>query len=383
MKIFLSFVTGFLLILNLSCSEDKADRLLPLLVTVYEIKPQEIPIYQEFIGQVYGIKDIAIRARVEGYLENIHFQEGSVVQKGQMLYSIESQPFEEAVAATMSRLAEAKTMLAKTESDLNRIRPLAAEKAVSQSDLDGAVAAYEAAQASVEAAEANLRASRINLSYTRVKSPITGIIGRTHARVGDFVGREPNPVILNTVSQVDTVRVQFFITENQYLAVARQSLQDMENLRHKTSDRDTNLELVLADGSLYKFKGAFDFIDRGIDPTTGAILIQASFPNPDGLIRPGQFAQIRVPMRDTGKTILVPQRSVMELQGKYQVYVVDDSNKVDLREVVRGPRYYNFWIIEDGLIDGEQVIYEGLQKVRPGITVKTEAGEVPIIKESM
>lgn len=383
MKIFLSFVTGFILIFNLSCSEDKADRLLPPLVTVYEIKPQEIPIFQEFIGQVYGIKDIAIRARVEGYLENIHFQEGSVVQKGQMLYSIESQPFEEAVAATMSKLAEAKTMLAKAESDLNRIRPLAAENAVSQSDLDGAVAAYEAAQASVEAAEANLRASRINLSYTRVKSPITGIIGRTHARVGDFVGREPNPVILNTVSQVDTVRVQFFITENQYLAVARQSLDNLENLRQNTSDRDTNLELVLADGSLYKFKGAFDFIDRGIDPTTGAILIQASFPNPDGLIRPGQFAQIRIPMRDTGKTMLVPQRSVMELQGKYQVYVVDDSNKVDLREVVRGPRYYNFWIIEDGLIDGEQVIYEGLQKVRPGITVKTETGEVPIIKESM
>lgn len=383
MKIFLSFVTGFLLILNLSCSGDKSDRLPSPLVTTYEIRPQEIPIYQEFIGQVYGIKDIAIRARVEGYLEKIHFQEGSVVRKGQMLYSIESQPFEEAVAASMSRLAEAKTILAKAESDLNRIRPLAAEKAVSESDLDGAVAVYEAAQASVEAAEANLRASRINLSYTRIKSPITGIIGKTNARVGDFVGREPNPVILNTVSQIDTIRVQFFITENQYLAVARQSLEDMENLRQNTSDRNTNLELVLADGTLYEFKGAFDFIDRGIDPTTGAILIQASFPNPDGLIRPGQFAQIRVPMRDAGKTILVPQRSVMELQGKYQVYVVDDSNKVDLREVTRGPRYYNFWIIEDGLTDGEQVIYEGLQKVRPGITVKTEVSEVPIIKESM
>ena len=282
----------------------------------------------------------------------------------------------------MSRLAEAKTMLAKAESDLRRIRPLAKENAVSQSDLDGAVAAYEASQASVEASKANLRAAQINLSYTRIKSPLTGIIGRTLARVGDFVGREPNPVILNTVSQLDTVRVQFFITENQYLAVARRSLDEVENLRNINSERLSNLELVLSDGLIYKYKGALDFIDRGIDPTTGAILIQASFPNPEGLIRPGQFAQIRIPVRDTGNILLVPQRSVMELQGKYQVYVIDDSSKVKLREVVRGTGFHNFWIIEEGLTPGEQVIFEGLQKVRPGVVVKSKIAEVPIIKES-
>lgn len=383
MKFFLLFFTILIFPTLFFCSGDGSRQLPAPLVSVYQVKAQEIPIYKEFIGQVYGIKDIAIRARVEGYLEKIHFQEGLVVRQGQMLYSIESQPFEEAVAASMSKVAEARTMLAKAESDLNRIRPLAAENAVSQSDLDGAVAAYEAAQASVEASEAHLRASRINLSYTQIKSPITGIIGRTHARVGDFVGRDPNPVILNTVSKVDTIRVQFFISENQYIAVARQLIDNTNNERELSEIREVNLELVLSDGSLYGHKGKYDFIDRGIDPTTGAILVQASFPNPDGFIRPGQFAQIRIPLRNLGKSIIIPQRSLMELQGKYQVYVVNDSSKAVLRDVTRGANYHNFWIIEDGLTDGERVIYEGLQKVRPGIIVKSEAAEVPVFKESM
>ena len=379
LKLLIFFILGIIIF---SCSKGER-QLPPPLVAVYQIEEQHVPIFQEFIGQVYGIKDIAIRARVEGYLENMHFKEGSVVKIGQMLYSIESQPFQEAVAANMSKVAEARTMLAKAESDLSRIRPLAEERAVSQSDLDGAVAGSDAAKASVEAARANLRASRINLSYTRIKSPINGIIGRTHAKVGDFVGRDPNPVILNVVSQVDTILVQFFITENQYLAVARESLENMEALRRGRSDGQNQLDLILSDRSLYRHKGKFDFIDRGIDPATGAILIQASFPNPDGLIRPGQFAQIRVPVSDLTNAIIVPQRSVMELQGKYQIYVVNDSNKVVLQEVKRGPRYHNFWIIEDGLNSGEKIIYEGIQKVRPGMIVKTELREVPVIKESM
>jgi membrane fusion protein (multidrug efflux system) len=157
----------------------------------------------------------------------------------------------------------------------------------------------------------------------------------------------------------------------------------MEALRRDRSRSETQLELILSDRSIYRHKGNFDFIDRGIDPTTGAILIQASFPNPDGLIRPGQFAQIRIPIGDRDKSILVPQRSVMELQGKYRVYIINDSNKVVLREVRRGPRYHNFWIIDEGLKSGEKIIYEGLQKVRPGMIVKTELSEVPVVKESM
>jgi membrane fusion protein (multidrug efflux system) len=351
-------------------------------VDVYQVTPQEVTIRREFVGQIFGKKDIAIRARVEGYLEGIFFKEGSHVRRGERLYAIESQPFEEAVAARMSELAKAKTMQAKAKSDLGRIRPLAEENAVSQSDLDGAVAEFEASVASVEAAEANLRAARINLGYTRIKAPISGIIGRTRAKVGDFVGREPNPVILNVVSQIDTILVQFYITESQYLVLARRNIAEgKDTVDRDRGSREPNLELLLADGSLYPYKGRADFIDRGVDPTTGAIVIQASFPNPDELIRSGQFARIRAVLGAVPDAIIVPQRCLMEIQGRYSVYVVGDSNRVEARSVTVGPTYHNFWVITEGVEGGERVVYEGLQKVRPGVVVRPSLTEVAIIRQ--
>ena len=349
-------------------------------VDVVEVIPRDIPIYREFVGETYGKKDIAIRARVEGYLEGIHFQEGLPVRKGQLLYSIESQPFEEAVAARMSALAEATTLRAKAESDLNRYRPLAAQNAVSQSDLDAAVAQFEASEASVEAAEANLRAAQINLSYTRAKSPIDGLIGSTNAKVGDFVGREPNPVILNTVSQIDTIRVKFFVTENDYLTLTRRLAEGTEGGKEIEPKRSkTTLGLVLSDGSVYGYKGLVDFVDRGIDPATGAILIQASFPNPQGLIRPGQFARVRAEVDLLSGGIAIPQRCLTELQGTYSVYVVNDSGKVELRLVEVGPTVGNFWVITNGLTTGERVVYEGLQSIRTGMSVQPQLQEVDLV----
>ncbi len=349
-------------------------------VDVYKVTPQEVTIRGEFVGQILGKKDIAIRARVEGYLEGIFFKEGSHIRRGDMLYTIESQPFEEAVAARMSEVAQAKTMLAKASSDLGRIRPLAEQNAVSQSDLDGAVAEFEASEAAVEAAEANLRAARISLGYTRVRAPISGTIGRTRAKVGDFVGRDPNPVILNVVSQIDTILVQFFITESQYLMLARRSIAESKDTLDRDSRmREPNLELLLADGSLYEYKGKPDFIDRGVDPTTGAILIQASFPNPDELIRSGQFARIIADLVTIPDAVIVPQRCLMEIQGRYSVYVVGDSNRVEMRAVTVGPKYHNFRVISQGLEGGERIIYEGLQKVRPGVVVRPTQKDVAII----
>ena len=344
----------------------------PLDVVVFQTKAQGVPIYQEFVGQVYGFKDIAIRARLEGFLEGIHFEEGSRIKKDTLLYTLESQPFEADVAAKMSGVAEAKTMLAKAESDLNRIRPLAEEKAVSESDLDAAVAQYEASIESVKASEANLRASQIQLSYTKIYSPLSGIIGKTKAKVGDFVGRSPNPIILNTVSRIDTVLVQFFITETDYLKVARRLLS-----RDSAADQDAkkaSFELILADGSLYGHKGQTDFIDREVDPTTGAMLVQASFPNPEELLRPGQFAKVKAKVMVVKDGILIPQRCVSELQGLYHVYVVDDQNKVIQREVKAGPKVKQFWLILEGLKPGEKVVYEGLQKIKDGVIVN------PVIK---
>lgn len=380
-------VFATLLILLSSCipSKEEPKPVPPPEVQVYQVQAQDVPIHREYVGQVYGFKDIAIRARVEGYLEEIHFEEGSQIEKGKLLYTLESQQYEENVAAKASMVAEAKTMLAKAQSDLNRIKPLAEENAVSQSDLDAAMAQYDASVSSVEAAEAVLRASQIQLSYTEIYSQVSGIIGKTKAKVGDFVGRDPNPVILNTVSQIDKVLVQFFITETEYLRYARYLLSKDESVEDKSEDTDksrqSTLNLILADGFVYEHKGKFDFVDREVDSSTGALLIQASFPNPDLLLRPGQFAKIRARVKDVTNGILVPQRCVTELQGLYSVYVVDGNNKVQQRDVVTGPKINNFWLITENLKHGEKVVYEGLQKVSDGVTVNPVVKEIEITNQ--
>ena len=369
MKVVLLLTAIILVSLIPGCGSSDTSLAIRPQIPVYVTKAENVPLYKEFVGQVYGYKDIAIRARLEGFLEEIHFLEGSRIPKGKLLYTLESQPFEADEAAKMSGLAEAKTRLAKAESDLNRYRPLAAQNAVSQSDLDAAEANYDASVASVKAAEANLRASRIQLSYTKIYSPIPGIIGKTQAKVGDFVGKNPNPVILNVVSRIDTILVQFFLSENQYLAIARY-LVGMKDIDDEGREK-AKIQLILSDGSLYEHEGKVDFVDRGIDPTMGTILVQASFPNPQEIIRSGQYAKVKIEVLSGENSILVPQRCIMELQGQYQVYVVSDSGMVELRQVKVGPKSDNFWLIAEGLSADEQVVYEGLQKVRPGMLIES------------
>ncbi|HDZ90149.1 MAG: efflux RND transporter periplasmic adaptor subunit [Deltaproteobacteria bacterium] len=380
-KIVLNALCILLLTLFSACNKEEAKQESPPppKVTVYKTEAREVPIYQEFVGQIYGYKDIAISARVEGYLEGVHFEEGSRVKKGELLYTLESQQFEADVAAKMSGVAGSKTVLAEAETYLNRIKPLAKEKAVSESDLDSAVARYEVAISSVKAAEANLRAAKIQLGYTKIYSPISGIIGKTKAKVGDFVGRSPNPIILNTVSRIDTVLVQFFITESHYLMFMRRHMSEKDV--GKTEERQADLELILSDGSVYAHKGKADFVNREVDPTTGALLIQASFPNPDELLRPGQFARVRGEVEVVKEGILIPQRCVMELQGTFAVYVVGAENKIQAREVKVGPKIKSFWLIREGLKAGEKVVYEGLQKVKNGTVVEAKVVDVPFKDE--
>jgi len=362
-----------------SCGGDEQLNLPPPTIQVYVTTATDVPIFKEFIGETSGFKDIDIRARVEGYLEGIHFEEGSIVKKDQLLYTIESQPFEENVAEKQSQLAASNIELANAKSDLSRIRPLAEENAISQIDLDAAQAKYDASIEAVKAAEANLNAANIQLSYTTIRSPIDGIIGMTQAKVGDFVGLNPNPVILNTVSSVDTILVQFFVTENEYLQAARRIIAETEDYQiGEDKEEPDDLQLILSDGSVYKFKGKFDFIDRNVDPTTGAILIQASFPNPNQLLRPGLFAKVRAEVNVVKNGILVPQRCVVELQGTFSVLTIDESNKVQNRQVQVGPKVKEFWLISEGLKPGEKIIYEGLQKVKEGMVVNPEIVEIKI-----
>ena len=352
----------------------------PPKVSVYETIGREVPLYQEFVGQVYGFKDIGISARVEGYLEGIHFQEGFPVKKGMLLYTLESQQFEADVAAKMSGVAAAETVKTEAKTYLDRIKPLAAEKAVSQSDLDSAQAQYDVGISQVKAAKANLRAAKIQLGYTKIYSPISGIIGKTKAKVGDFVGRQPSPIILNTVSRIDTVLVEFFITESQYLMFSRRHMEEIQKGKYREGEK-ADLELILSDGSVYNHKGKADFVNREVDPQTGALLIQASFPNPEELLRPGQFAKVRGEIEVVKDGILIPQRCVMELQGTFSVYVLGDQNKIQMKTVTVGPKIGSFWLIRKGLKPQEKVVYEGLQKVKNGTVVEAKVVDVPLEDE--
>lgn len=278
-------LTYFAIILGIfltSCENKEKQPAQVATIEVVKVVQKDTPIYEEFVGQLYGLKDIPIRARVEGFLEKISFNEGRPVKENQLLYVIDAQPFLAEVAARKSDLAQANTILVNAQNELDRYAPLAEINAVSKSDLDAAQASRDAAISGVDAAEANLDLAEINLSYTKIKSPIRGLIGKTEARVGEFVGKSPNPVILNTVSRIDTMRVQFFLTEASYLRIAREYL-----VNKKTSTMDEQnerargkyvLELVLSDGSIYDHKGRIDFINRNIDPKQDLCLFKRISP---------------------------------------------------------------------------------------------------------
>ncbi len=362
-----------ILLIISSCGKKQQKARQPLEVSVVEAIQQDIPIYQDFIGQVYGQYDIPIRTRVNGFLDAIHFEEGRWVNKGQLLYTVDPQPLEAQLAGEMSALAEANTNLAKTKSDLDRIKPLSEINAVSKSDLDAAQAEYDAAKANVKAVESSVRIANINLSYCWIKSPISGLIGKTAAKVGEYVGQNSNPVILNVVSTIDTVHVEFYLVESDYLGLARKFIESARQKKNanyiKSENKTGKLKLILSDGSIFKYEGQVDFVDRQVNPETGSLLIQTSFPNPDDLLRPGLFAKVRAKMDEIKNAIIVPQRCIMELQGTHSVYVVNDSSKVETRQVTTGSKYEDYWIITSGLKANERVVIDALQKVKPGMII--------------
>lgn len=351
------FLFVFASILFFSCSNDKADTVKTTpVVDVINPTVENVTIYEEFVGQVYGEVDIPIRTRVAGFLEGIHFSEGLAVKKDQLLYSIDPQPLEAELAAQASKLAEAKTEMVRADNELIRYEELIKTKAVSQSDYDAAKAEAEAAKAGVDAAQANVRGAEINLGYCKMYSPIDGIIGQTKAKVGEFVGRDPNPVILNTVSHVKNIRVIFHLTEKQYLGLARvfSVFDDQEN---SDDTSNYNLRLILADGSYHKYPGKIDFINREVDATTGSMLVQATFPNPNRILRPGQYAKVEAAIRVINDAVLVPQRCVKELQGGYSLQVLNDSSQVVTQGVVLGGRKGSMVVIKEGIDKNSKVLF--------------------------
>lgn len=366
--IVLVLVPVFTLLIT-GCKEKIAGALPPPKVQVVEVIQQDIPVMEEFVGQTYGLYDISLQARVDGFLEGIHFEEGRAVKKGQLLYTIATEPYQAKVAVALGQLAETNTRLVKAESDLVRIRPLAEIKAVSESDLDAAVAQRDAALATVDAAEANLESANIELGFTKVYSPINGVIGKTEVFPGDYVGRGITNVVLNEVSRIDTILVNFHLPEEKYLQIARFLHQNDPN-EMVGSSPTRSLILVLSDGSVYPEEGKIKFVNRQVDASTGTILLQASFSNPDLFLRPGQFAKVRGVIDYIQGGLLIPQRCVQEMQGNYSVFVVNENEEVEFRKIEVGSDYdTRFIIVSSGLAPGELVVYEGLQKVKSGTKI--------------
>ena len=333
----------------------------------------DVPLYLDMVGGTLGTQDVPIRARVEGFLETMNFQEGGFVAEGDLLYTIDPQPFQAKLVEAQSQLAASQTNLAKAESDLRRIAPLAEMKAVSEQDLDSAVAQEAAARAGVQASEAAVRLAEIELSYTRIQAPIAGRIGLTQARPGEFVGREPNPVVLNVLSDIDPIRVRFSISEREYILLARSNVsQAQQQAELDPGSRAVPMELILADGSVHPHPGRLAATAQAVDAGTGTFSFEALFANPDNVLVPGQFARVRVQHEMLDDAIVVPRRAVVELQGQFQVYTVDEGDQVVVRDVTLGPINGNDQVIESGLSGGETIIVEGIQKVRTGMTVVPE-----------
>src|SRR5277367_4762872 len=350
----------------------------PAVVEVVQVEQKDVPIYGEWIGTFDGLVNADVRAQVSGYLLKQGYQEGGFVKQGQLLFQIDPRPFQAALDQSQGLLAQAKASLAnaeavqrRTELDVNRYVPLAKEQAASQQDLDNAVqnnlaakATVATARAQIQSAEAAVETARINLDFTRLIAPIDGIAGQAQLQVGALVNPSSGPV--TSISTVDPIRVFFTVSEPQYLEWRKRFPTESSRL---AADKSLRLQLILADGSVYPHEGSFYFADRQVNVTTGAIQIAGLFPNPGNILRPGGYGKIRAVIRTQQGALLVPQRAVSELQGGYQVAIVDSEDKVTIQTVKVGDQSGSEWVISEGLKPGERIVAEGVQKVRQGAHV--------------
>ena len=336
----------------------------PPTVQVIEVAQRDVPVYHEWIATLDGYVNAVIQPQVSGYLVQQNYREGALVHKNDVLFKIDPRPFQAILDQAKAQLAQAEAQLGKTQLDVQRDTPLAREKAIAQSQLDNDIQANLAAKATVEADKAAVEQAEINLEFTNVRSLVDGVAGIATGQVGNLVGPQ---TVLTTVSQLDPIKVYFVVSEQQYLAFVQRN---PTVASREKAERELVLELVLSDGTTYPRKGKFFAADRHVDAQTGAIRLAGLFPNPDNVLRPGQYGRVRFISYIKPAALLVPQKAVTELQGMYQVAVVGSDDKVSIRTVQVGERSGPMWIIEQGVKPGERVVVEGVQKVRDGMPVK-------------
>jgi membrane fusion protein (multidrug efflux system) len=335
-------------------------------VNVVAAGKENLPIYSEYVGQTYGLSDITIEPRIEGWITGIYFKEGSMVQKGSLLYTIDDLPSLNRIDASKAELARTQTLMENKKSELGRVKPLAEMNALSQRDLDFATANYEAALNEVKIAEARLANARIELGYTKMTAPITGVIGISKVQVGDYVSKISLENGINAISSLGEVRVRFPISENDYLQFSREYKKDPA----ANNFAEIPVELILGDGSVFGEQGRLQLTNRQIDPSTGSILVQAIFKNAKGLLRPGQYVKVRFKTDEYNNAVVVPQQAVNQLQNIYQVYLLTDSNKIKPKIIKVGSRVGSNWIVSEGLDEGDKLVILGSSFVNTTMVVK-------------
>jgi membrane fusion protein (multidrug efflux system) len=370
-------LAGAIALFWFGCGKSEPPKPPPPDVEVVQVEQKDVPIWREWIGTLDGLVNAQIRPQVTGYLLRQTYTDGAFVKKGQPLFEIDPRTFQAAVDQARGQLANAEGQLAtaranqvKAQNDVARYTPLAKEQAIPQQDLDNAIQANQAAQAQVEAAKAAVEAAKakvasaqLDVGFTKVVSLIDGIAAIAQAQIGDLVSQN---TLLTTVSTVDPIKVYFPVSEREYLEYINEN---PDAAKRAVTEPQMQLQLVLADGSVYPQKGTFSFADRQVDVKTGTLRLQGIFPNPGNVLRPGQYARIRAITKMAKGALLVPQRAVTEQQGSYQVAVVSSGNTIEIRPVKVGERVGTQWIIETGLKPGDRVVAEGTQKVRTGVIV--------------
>jgi RND family efflux transporter MFP subunit len=340
-------------------------------VRVAPVIQQDVPVYTEWVATLDGYVNAEIRPQVSGYIIKQAYKEGSLVRKGQVLFEIDPRPFQAALDRANGDLAQAQAQLGKSALDVKRDTPLAEARAIAQSQLDNEIQAKLGAQAAVESDEAAIEQAELNLEWTKVTSLVDGIAGIAQVQIGNLVGANS---VLTSVSQVDPIKAYFPISEQAYVLAQKQS--NALSTKHTVSFFGNSLDLILTDGSIYPRKGKILLADRQVDPTTGTIRIVAAFPNPGNILRPGQYGRVHVETNMKEGALLIPQSAVAQSQGSYQVAVVGSDHKVSMRAVKPGETIGTMWVIDEGLKPGEQVVVDGLQKLREGTVVTPKPAQL-------
>ncbi len=332
-------------------------------VVVTDVVQRNVPVYSEWVGTTEGFVNADIYPKISGYLLKQNYRDGDQVRTGQLLFQIDDREYKAALDQALGDLGQKEADYKKNQQDLSRYKPLYDQQVISKQDYDHVNQTTRASAAAVASAQAAVETAKLNEQWTQVNSPIDGIAGIAKTQVGNLVSPTS---LLTTVSQLDPIKVEFPISEREYLHFA-----DKINRHEKDGDskQDPDLEMVLADGSTYKYRGRFYVANRQVNIQTGTIKIQGIFPNPDNVLRPGLYAKIRSATDVRKDALLVPQAAVLETQGQYQVAVVGADNKVTMRMVKTGKQVGDLRIIDDGVSPGERVITEGLQKVSDGMEV--------------